>query len=420
MSEKRAKPGKPKGRGNGEGSVFERTGLPPGSKKTWVAQYTLPSGDRKQIYCESKQEAQKALRKALNDLDQGRVVEGRDQTVKEYIEFWIDNVQRLRVRESTYHGQKAHVKKHIVPSLGRYLLRKLTTDQIESFYADLFREGLSPGTIKHIHAILHKAFDQALRKRKILTNVFDLVTPPRYSLPERKPLTFEQARQLLALVEGHWMEMLVKLALATGMRRGELLALRWDDIDFADQSLQVRHTVNRYAGRGFIESEPKTDRGRRKILLPLLILEALGVHRTQQEEQRQKAGQKWRGGNLVFCNRYGSYLDPGTVRLNFLALLQAAGLPLMHFHDLRHSSATFLLAMKINARVVQERLGHSHVNITLALYGHVIPGMQEEAAQKIGGVFEVGGEKQELEEKVVQKIGEVCEIEEGEQEPEEL
>ena len=181
--------------------------------------------------------------------------------------------------------------------------------------------------------------------------------------------------------------MLLVLALTTGMRRGELLALRWSDIDCEGQNLQVRRTVDFIARYGYVENEPKTVRGRRKILLPAFVVEMLKRHRISQLEQKLKVGESWLDLDLVVCGLEGNYLNPRYLLKLFDKLLQEAGLPHMRFHDLRHSAATILLSMGVHAKVVQELLGHSTISMTMDVYSHVLPSMQKDAMDKWDDLF---------------------------------
>jgi integrase len=387
MDERREKPGKPKGRGNGEGSIFERKGENRQGKKNWVAEFTLPNGRKKTIYCGSYKEAQQALRRALKEQEEGKLILDKDQSIKQYLEFWFENVHKTEIREATYITQRHLLVKHILPELGHYFLRQLSPDHIEAFYARKRQAKLSSGYIKNMHVLLHKAFAHALRQNKVSRNVFDLVTPVRSQASERDPLTIAQAHKLLAAAKGNPLEVILTLGLVTGMRRGEMFALRWQCIDFEQRTLRVLRTVCRFPGYGFVESEPKTARSKRTITLPLFLVEKLKQHRTRQLEARLKAGESWHENDLVFPNAQGTFLDPAHFSKRFHKLLDKAGLPHIHFHDLRHSAATILIAMGVPAKVVQEILGHSNVSITLGLYGHVTPGMHEEAMNKMGELF---------------------------------
>lgn len=386
MGEKQEKLGKPKARGNGEGSIFELKGGKRKGKKNWVAQITLDNGHKKRIYCESYKEAQQSLRNALLEQEQGKLIAGKDQTVKQYLLFWFENIQRPQIRESTSINQERTLHLHILPALGHYLLRKLTTDHVQTFYTDKLKAGLSAGYIKIIHSILHKAFADALAHNKISRNIFDIVKPPRYVVPERQPLTIDQARTLQDVMKGHRFELLITLALVTGARRGEILGLCWSQVDLEARTIQIRRTISRY-GSKYIETTPKTARGKRKLILPTFLIEMFRQHRAKQNEMRLKAGSEWRDQDLVFCNRTGGFFNPGDLLDEFHKILAKGQLPRLHFHDLRHSAATFLIARGVPIKVIQEILGHSHINVTLGFYGHVLPGMHEEAMNEMDRLF---------------------------------
>lgn len=197
----------------------------------------------------------------------------------------------------------------------------------------------------------------------------------------------EQAKHLLDIARGHRLEVMLTLAIATGMRKGEIGALKWEDIDFNGQSLQVRRSMRRLAGYGVITKEPKTAKGRRRIILPQFAVDALKLQKIYQLEQREKAGPSWEENNFVFPNIYGRFLSSQTIHTLFKKLLSDAGLPHMRFHDLRHSAATILLSMGVHPKVVQELLGHSQISITLDVYSHVLPSMQRETMDKLNDFF---------------------------------
>jgi len=229
--------------------------------------------------------------------------------------------------------------------------------------------------------------ENAVRWNLVSRNVTELVTPPRVVKRERVPLTLEQAQKLLEVASGNRLEMLLVLALTTGMRRGELLALRWSDIDFEGQSLQVRHTVDFIARYGYVENEPKTARGKRKILLPSFVVEMLKRHKVSQLEQKLKVGEAWYGLDLVVCGLEGNYLNPRYLLKLFDKLLKEASLPHMHFHDLRHSVVTLLLSMGVDPRSIQEFVGHEDITTTLGIYSHMLPSMQQGIVDKLDDLF---------------------------------
>jgi integrase len=371
-------------RGHGEGSIYQR------KDGRWVASITLEGSGRKRkmFYGKTRKEVQEKLRVALNEQKQGILATGPQQKLKDYLEHWLEVVHRPTIREGTYEGYRRILDKHILPTLGHLQLHRLTPEHIEALYAKKQKEeGLSPKTIHNIHGLLHEALENAVRRNLVSRNVCDNVSLPRKTRHEFEPLTKKQAQQLLVEVRGHNLEALLTLVVITGMRRGEILALRWKDIDFDNKSLQIRRSMNFISGKGYIEFEPKTAKGRRKITLPAFVCEVLKQHRTRQLEARLKAGTRWQDQDLVFCNRYGGFLDPSHLRQRFQKVLVDADLPHVRFHDLRHSAATIMLSMGVPAKVVQEILGHSQISMTMDIYSHVLPDIQAEAMNKMGDLF---------------------------------
>jgi integrase len=374
---------KQKRRGHGEGSIYRR------KDGRWVAEITLEDGSRKPLYGKTRKEVADKLTTALQEQKQGILATGPQQKLKDYLEHWLENVHKPTVRLSTYQRYRTTLDRHILPELGHIPLQKLTPQHVQKFYASKLQEGLSPNTIRLIHGTLHKALKNAVRWNLVPRNICDAVSPPkRTTRREMHVLTIEQAQQLLETAIGHRLEALLTVAVATGMRRGELLALRWQDINFETSSLYICRSVSRLTGHGFVESEPKTAASRRKITLPQFALEALRVHRTRQLEARLKAGERWEDRDLVFPNIWGGFLSTNRLFSSFIALLKDAGLPHVRFHDLRHSAATILLVMGAHPKVVQELLGHSRIAMTLDIYSHVLPSMQEEIMDKLNDLFQ--------------------------------
>jgi integrase len=374
-----------KRRGRGEGSIFQR------KDGRWEASFYLEDGSRKSLYGRTQKEALEKLRAAMREQEQGTLVKGSRETVGQHIEHWLENVHKPAIRISSYVVYRGILDKHILPALGHIPLQKLTVQQVEAFYARKVNEGLSAKTIRCIHAVLHRALAHAVYSNLLARNVCDIAKKslPRQTRHEIRPLTEEQARQLIGKVRGHQLEALLILAITTGMRRGELLALRWQDINFNKRYLQVRRSVRRVFGYGLRVSEPKTQAGRRKIVLSSFLIGVLTRHRVSQLEMRLKAGTTWEDHDLVFCNERGSFIEPDNLLVRFKKLLQEIGLPRMRFHDLRHSAATILMSMGVPAKVVQEILGHSSISMTLDVYSHVLPSLQEDAMDKMSGLFDV-------------------------------
>jgi len=370
-----------KHRKNGEGTLFKR------KDGRYQASFIPENGKRKYVYGKTQGEALEKLRKAQQEEKQGTLATGPRQKLGDYLNQWLEQVHKPMIRVSTYIEYRSLLNRHIVPELGNIYLQKLTPQHIQTFYATKQREGRAPRSVAIMHAVLHSALEHAVRWNLVSRNVVSLVSPPRMEKHEAVLLTSAQAQKLLEVAKGQHMYALLVIAVTTGMRRGEILALHWSDIDFQASTLFVRHTVNRYPGYGFVENEPKTKSSRRKIVLPNIVIEALKAHRSIQDDMRLKAGEKWIEHDLIFSSKHGDYLYPTTLGGRFHKLLDAAGLPSMRFHDLRHSAATILLTMGVHPKVVQELLGHSSIAMTMDTYSHLLPSMQKDAMDRINDVF---------------------------------
>lgn len=374
-------------RARGEGSVFQR------KDGRWVVQLELGDGKRKQYYVKTEKEGIKKLRQAQNELEQGTLATGPQRKLRDYLEDWIENIHKDKLRISTYVKYKKLVGYIADDGLGDVWLQKLTPEQVRRFYTKMGTDktkggkGLSTKTVHEIHGVLHLALNNAVAWNYIGKNVCDLVKPPRVVSREATSLTLEQAQKLLNTAREHRLEVLLTMAVVTGMRRGELLALRWSNVDLEHQTLLVLHTVDYIPPYGYVETEPKTKAGKRLVSLPSSLVDVLKQHYTQQLEQRLKVGDTWENRDLVFPDLHGGYFNPVHLSRLFWQLLQKAGIPHMHFHDLRHSAATILLSMGVNMKAVQERLGHSDISITLGIYGHLLPTMQQDVANKWDDVF---------------------------------
>ena len=369
-------------RGRGEGSIYRR------KDGRWTAEISLEGGKSKFLYGKTRKEVQERLKVALYEQQQGTLVTGPQQKVGQFLTHWLEDVHKRSIRPRTYERYEEIVRLHLAPGIGHHQLQKLSPQHLQAFYARKLEEGLSTTTVTSFHNVLHKALETAVRWNLIARNPCDLASPPRRKRFEIRPLSLPQIHQFLAAARGHRQEALFILALATGMRRGELLGLKWQDLDLEQGTLQVRRILTRIPsklpGRGFEEAEPKTDKGRRRITLPSFAVEALKQHRLRQRGAKLKAGPAWQDHDYVFCTSIGTHLNPTRDVLDVLkSLLGKAGLPSIRFHDLRHSCATMLLGMKVHPKIVQEILGHSQISMTLDIYSHVLPTMQEEAMHKI-------------------------------------
>ena len=368
-------------RGHGEGSIYHR------NDGRWAASISLEDRKRKTFYGKTRKEVQEQLKVALREQQQGLLLAGPQQTVEQFLTQWLEDHKGV-IRIRTYERYEELARLHILPVLGQHPLQKLTPQHIQAFYTKKLKEGLSPTTVNLLHALLHKALDDAVRLGAVTRNASDAASAPSRAHYEIQPLSMEQAQQFLAAARGHSMEALFVLAITTGMRRGEILAIKWQDVQFERNMLQVRRIFTRQPGNRYIEAKPKTEKSRRSILLAPMVVALLKQHRTRQMEARLKAGSQWQERDLVFCTSLGTPLNPNKVVDRFKTLLKRAGLPEIRFHDLRHSAATILLSMEIHPKVVQELLGHNQISMTMDIYSHVLPTMQRDAVSKLNNALQ--------------------------------
>jgi integrase len=364
----------------GAGSVYQRK-----SDKRWTGSFKLEGmARRKYVYAPVDNNTERAaydlLQKAMREQEQG-LATGKDQKLGDYLQDWFENVHKGKVYVTSYITQRRIVYKHLIPALGHVQLRKLTPQQVQKFMTDKGNDGLSAAYIRSMHALLHGALDNAAKWKLVQENVCDQASPPSSKKRKSQILTKEQILRLVDAANANAMGPFIKLALMSGMRHGEMLSLRWSDIDFQTNVLEIKRNVAhpRVKGYGFIEGDPKTDDGIRKIILPQFVADALQVHREGQEAQRECAGETWQDKDLVFCTHTGGYIDSGNNLRRFRRVLREAGLPeamckTMRVHDLRHNVATFLInVLKYPPTMVQALLGHSDIAITLGMYVETDP-----------------------------------------------
>ncbi len=366
----------------GFGTVYQR-----GSDNRWVASFKVEeTGKKKDLYGKTQEEAYALLQKAYQDQKQGILAIGPKQKLAGHLNWWLDEVKKQKLRESSYIRYRQALDTYIIPVLGDIQLQKLTTQQIQTFYNNKQKEGLSPSSIITMHKVLHQGLEYAVRIHLISHNPSNSASLPKQTKRKVKPLTMEQARHLLKIAKGHSLEVFIILALTTGMRHGELIALRWEDVNLEQGSVYVHRTAAYYGKSKFIEGDPKTEMSERTLPISKIVCDILTTHKVRQNEIRLKVGPAWKNLDLVFCNRTGGFLIGATVRGSFYPLLNKAGLPLMHIHDLRHTASTLFQSMGVNPKTVQEMLGHSEMSQTFD-YTHALPSMQREAVEKMDNLF---------------------------------
>ena len=241
--------------------------------------------------------------------------------------------------------------------------------------------------MRHLHAVIRRALNVAIKWQLIAVNPASLVDSPRATQHEITPLTADEAQRLIKAAKGDRMEARWLVGLALGMRQGEALGLWWDDLDLDAGLLRVRRALQRRRGGGLVFADSKTQRSKRTIPLPAQLADALRDHYARQEQERTAAGSLWRGSPCVFTTPIGTPVDPRNDFREFKKLLDRGGLPSVRLHDLRHTAASLLLAQNVPARVVMEILGHSQIGLTMNTYSHVAPEVSREAADRMAGVL---------------------------------
>jgi integrase len=343
---------------------------------------------RKVYYGRTERDVEGKLNRARVERARGlRPPTDERQRLGAFLTRWLHESVRFTVRPSSFDGYERLVRLHVAPHIADKVLARLDAQDLASLYGRLLDAGLNPNTVRHVHVVLHRALRQAERWGLIPRNVADLVDAPRAARQEMTVLTAEQSRRLLETAQDDPLYALYVLALTTGMRSGELLALKWADVDWERGALRIRRQIGR-TSQGLAFSEPKTAKGRRTISLSALAVDALRGHRAAQVEARLQLGPYWRDEDLVFTNALRGPLERQNVHVrSWKPLLQRAGLPDIRFHDLRHSAATLLLSLGEHPKVVQERLGHATIAVTMDIYSHVMPELQRETAGKLDAVF---------------------------------
>jgi integrase len=327
---------------------------------------------------------------SVTALSGGVALPGAGGTVASFLAAWLVHV-RGRVRRVTFEGYEVLVRIHALPTLGALELASVTPLELQDLYGRLLTGGagrrpLAAGTVLNLHLVLTQAFGQAVRWQLLAANPAAGAQPPR---PRRAPqLVADPAlvARLLSATAGSAYELPCALAVATGMRRGELLALRWSDLSADRSQARVVRTLQP-TQQGLVFEQPKTSRSRRTVILPAFLGSYLESQQQRQQLRRHAAGQGWHDLGLLIDRGDGAPVNPDTLSAGWGRFLRSRGLPRLRFHDLRHAHATLLLLQGVHPKIVSERLGHAGIGITLDTYSHVLPSMQGEAATAFDALF---------------------------------
>lgn len=397
-----------KRRANGEGTIYQRKdGRYEGAAFVLT---TAGAYKRVRVYGSTYSETRKKLTKLLEQSDQGVPVASESWTVEKYLGYWLKHVVSAERSAKTYTGYEVVVRKHLMPVLGKKRLGKLTAQDVRALMNRVRSEcqcckngwdkhrsrprccavgqccqaRFSARMVQFIHAVLRNALGNAVREELVSRNVAKLVQVPTPRYRTYRGLTVEQARQLLEAAREDRLYALYVLALFLGLRRGELLGLRWSDVDLQAKTLEIGQALQRVGGElRFVD--PKTEDSERTIPLPDVCVSALRKHRRQQEAEAHAAGEDWRDSGLVFTTKIGTPVEPDNLRRSWGPLRRAAGLDGVRFHDLRHTCVTLLLNLGIPPNVVREIVGHSDIGVTMEIYGHASLEEKRQALNRLDG-----------------------------------
>ena len=349
----------------------------------------------------SQRDAQAALNKVLRDLAARTYVSPSRQTLKAFLkDDWLPAIERT-LRPSTFDSYARNIRLHVAGhEIGNVPLQRIDAGRLNRLYADLLsgqtsRRPMAPRSVQYVHVILHRAFRDAVRWDRLVRNPCDSADPPKPGKTHRSTMRTWRADEMaefLAATASDRLSVAWWMLVTTGMRRGELLGLAWDAIDLDSGLASVRRTLvtteaRRKGDPGMSWSEPKTDKGWRTVALDRATVAALRSHRARQLEERLAAGEAYDDQSLVICDVFGRPIHPKTLSYYFEHAVKTCGLKRIRLHDLRHSHATLALKAGVHPRVVQERLGHANVGITLDTYSHVNMPMQVEAADLVAGLI---------------------------------
>lgn len=351
---------------------------------SWEGRYWAADGRRRSVYAKTRREAQERLRAALIAADNGVRPIAVRVTVGAWLNEWLESSVAERTRPRTLASYRSTVQRYIEPSIGRIPLAKLEPEDVNRMLRRLRSEGLSPTTVRYAYAVLRIALGRALKSGKVVRNVAMLVDPPAMNKRELHPLTADQVRAFLDSIEGSRHETLYLAAVSLGLRQGELLALRWSDVDLEAGTLTVRHTLRITDGE---LAEPKTERSRRTLRLSPGLSASLRAHKARQAAERLAAGRRWRDRGFVFASSVGSPLNASNVTHSFQADLARAGLPRQRFHDLRHAFATLQLEDGEELAVISRMLGHANFSTTANVYAHVTPASLQRSADRMDAIL---------------------------------
>ena len=365
------------------------------------------TGKRKQQWVSvkgTKKEAEKRLAELLHQIDTGTFMKPGKTSLAEYLERWLKDYVWPNLAPRTAEGYEYITRVHLTPCLGSILLTQLKPEHLQRYYSDRLshgrwdgKGGLSPRSVRHHHMALHSALQHAVKWGLIQRNSADAVSPPKAQKPEIQTWDEYEIRRFLDATKDSAYYPIFYLALFTGLRRSELLALRWQDVDSLYCQLYVSRSMHHLKTGEIVFRQPKSAKGSRTVALSPSTIEMLREYHERQEAEAVMLGKPITDNDLVFCHPNGSPLLPDTISHAWDKAIRRTGLKVIRLHDARHTHASYMLKQGIHPKVVQERLGHSSIQLTLDTYSHVAPGIQEKAAARLDDIFKTERRKDSVE-----------------------
>lgn len=337
----------------------------------------------------TKKEAQAALAEMVNNVDKGVYIEPTKRKFKDFAMHYLETIYVNKVKASTYERTESLLKTQILPWFQEVELDKIDQFLIHDFFKEKKEKGLSSSYIQRMHEVIRQLLKVAYKWELIPKDISSFVEAPRLEKKEMKVWSVEQVNEFLKFTKHSRYNPVFFLAAYTGMRKGEILGLHWDDIDFEEKTIRISKTLYKVKDQ-YLLHEPKTKSSIRTIYMDDDIIRVLKKQRVKQNLEKLKAGNIYEDKNLVFAQETGNYVFPSAVNGLFLRYINQSGLPRIRFHDLRHTHATILLGMGVNPKIVSDRLGHSSVKITLDTYSHVLPSMQQDLTAEFSKTMKKG------------------------------
>lgn len=374
----------------GEGTIYQRADL------TWTAKVTyedqMGRTQRKSLYAKTEKDIM-AKKKAFEKSIERGVIAAEKLKVKDWLTTWLETYKKPSVKQNTFEGYERVVKGHLIPTLGSLYLKDLRPEHIQAMINEKSTKGnlltgdpLQPRMVEYIYAVLHGALDQAYKNQIIIYNPCDMVNKPQKVKKEFICWTAEQANKFLAAIKKDRNYIIYLLALTTGMRRSELLGLRWDDVDLKKNLLSVKQVMVRVKG-GYKFQDPKTKKSKRTIQISDKVAAALKEWKRKQNIEKAAFPGEYNEQNLILCSIMGEPVNPESVSRNFKKDLEAAKMPDIRFHDLRHCHASMLLEQGIDLKTISDRLGHSTITMTADIYSHITDKLQAKAVTSLDSVL---------------------------------